>query len=224
VLRLRCEVGLSVQAATGDGRQQQMRGLDAALYMLDAPEFRDGSALAQAGDPGFLITEMRVASALAPLGPSMVTVTLTAEGWFWPVGITGEAGRPIGEIRIRGGLLPVALDPANPQPVAGGPDVALTIRFGVAGSLSVTAGQAQPLPFGSLALALAGPGGQPGAGTLLGGQAGTGGARLVTITNGEAAFQYRPPNRAATDTLIVTVENNAGGLGIELARLPLRVR
>ena len=42
VLRLRCTVALEVRAANGAGREQQVEGLDAALYALDDPVFRHG--------------------------------------------------------------------------------------------------------------------------------------------------------------------------------------
>ena len=53
VLKLRCVVG--VEARTSEGRSGQMSALDAALFVLDAPDFRDASALGDGDeDPGLL--------------------------------------------------------------------------------------------------------------------------------------------------------------------------
>ena len=87
VLRLKCSVGIEIHPGAGDDREQQMQGVDVALYALDAPDFQDGSALVEEGDSGFLIQKMAIVEALAPLDPeapeaSPVGLTLSAEGWF----------------------------------------------------------------------------------------------------------------------------------------------
>jgi hypothetical protein len=230
VVRLRCTVGLEVRAATGQGRRQQVRGIDATLFALDAPDVRTGAALAGgAADPGFVIDELRVLDASAPLAPGAppagpVGLSLAAEGIFWPVGAAGQAGERIGEVRVRGANLPIDVLLAEP-PVAGGAAVAVTVRVGASGTLRLRDGQAPAvLPFGDLALALRGPGGQAGAGGLLGGNAGADGARVVELDGGEAALEYDPPAAPATDELVVALEDGEGGLGVELGRLRLAVR
>jgi hypothetical protein len=230
VMRLQCVAGLTVQPGTGEGRGQQMLGLDAALYALDAPDFRDGSALrGGAPDPGFLIQRLRLGGGAAPLDPSApnaapVGLTLLAEGWFWPVGVTGEAGRAIGEVRIRGALLPVELVPAVPVLVANGGPVELTVRIRSFGVLRVSEAAQPGLPFGVIGLGLVGPGGQPGAGALSGGAAGANGVRLLNLTDEAATVTYTPPAQSATDELIVALHDGSGGLGVELGRVVLHVR
>lgn len=230
ILRLRCTVSVEVQPGAG-ARAELMKGIDATLYALDAPDFRNGSALAGAADPGFLIQEMRITASLAAPDPKPASapplgVTLNAEGWFWPVGVVGEAGKAIIEIRVRGGVLPIEIAPAKPHLVAGGPPVILTLSVSTIGLLRLTKppGALPPLPFGALALAIFGRGGRPGAGTLSGGQAGVAGVRLIDLTGGSATVAYAPPAVPATDELHVTLENGAGGLGIELGRFPIAVK
>lgn len=239
VMRLDCTVILEVHPGAGGGRAQQMQGLDAALYALDAADFRDGSALRSAGDPGFLIQSLRITGASAPLDPTApnappVGLTLRAEGWFWPAGISGEEGVEIGEVRVRGATLPLLLShvrsgqvsPAAPELIAGGAAVDFILRFGATGTLASTGAEEPPgtLPFGNLALLLVGPGGGPGAGTLSGGTPGAEGVHLVAVTEGAATFRYTPSAEAATDTLVVTLDSGAGEPGIELGRFTLRVR
>ncbi|HXG24643.1 MAG TPA: hypothetical protein VNJ09_08830 [Chthonomonadales bacterium] len=231
VMRLDCTVTLEVHPGAGGGRAQQMQGLDAALYALDASDFRDGSALRGVGDPGFLIQSLRITGASAPLDPTArnappVGLTLRAEGWFWPAGIPGEEGVEIGEVRVRGATLPILLSPAAPELIAGGAAVDFTLRFGATGTLAST-GAEEPtgtLPFGNLALLLVGAGGRAGAGTLSGGTPGAEGVHLVAVTEGVATVRYTPPAEAVTDTLVVTLDSGAGEPGIELARFTLRVR
>jgi hypothetical protein len=230
VLRLRCSVDIEVHPSASEGREQQMQGIDAALYALDGPDFQDGTALAEEGDQGFLIQEMRIVESVVPLDPeaedaSPVGLTLSAEGWFWPIGEAGEAGVQIGEVRIRGAVLPLEIAPAAPRLTAGGAPVELTLRLGTAGPLRL-GDQAvlPPLPFGSLALALFDPGGRPGAGTLAGGTAGAGSAHLVELADGAATFTYTPPAEAATDVLVVALDNGEDGLGVELGQFTLEVR
>ncbi len=229
VVRLRCTVGLEVRAASGQGRRQQVLGVDAALFALDASDVLRGAALAGgAPDPGFVIHELRVLDASAPLAPGApaderVGLSLVAEGIFWPVGAPGQAGERIGEVRVRGVNLPIDVLLAEP-PVAGGAPVAVTVRVGAAGTLRLRDGQAPAaLPFGDVAVALRGPGGQAGAGGLLGGDAGAEGARIVELDEGVATLQYQPPAAPATDELVVALEDGEGALGVELGRLRVGV-
>lgn len=218
VVRLRCTVALEVRAADDAGREQRVDGLDAALYALDDPAF--GSALeGGAADPGFLVHELAVVGGQAPLdeddpeGPA--GLSLLAEGLFWPPGTAGQAGDVIGTVRLRGAVLPLEVSlPLDADLVAGGAAVTLSVRMGAAG----------PPPFGNLALALRGPAGQAGAGTLQGGADGSGGTRLVELEDGAAEIDYVPPGAAARDALIVALDDGEGGPGVELGQRVLEVR
>jgi hypothetical protein len=138
VLRLVCGVTIEIRSGTpAVGRPQQIQGLEQVLYALDAPDFRSGQALASGAlpDPGFFIQSIAIAESAAVLDPTAaeappVTVGARAEGWFWPVGVTGQAGIAIGAIRLRGAALPLSVSPAAPVLVAGGAAVALTVRIG----------------------------------------------------------------------------------------------
>jgi hypothetical protein len=229
VVRLKCTV--EIRAVPDAGRPQQVAALEAVLYALDAPDFQTGQALAAPGDPGFLIERMQIGEAVWPLEPaagdeSHCLLSLLAEGFFWPVGVAGEAGRQIGEIRIRGLALQVAIAPSQPDVVAGGPAIELLVSVGKIGALRLTNGAppVAPLPFDSLAFALAAPGGGPGAGTLGGGVAAADGVHFAQLNNGSAAITYTPPAQAATEQLIVGFDGGAGGLGVEIGRFPIRVR
>jgi hypothetical protein len=218
VVRLRCTVAVEVRAADSAGRGQQVEGLDAALYALDDPAF--GTSLAGgADDPGFHVHELAVVGGQAPLdeddeeGPA--GLSLLAEGLFWPPGAAGQAGDVIGTVRVRGAVLPLEVSlPLDADLVAGGAAVTLSVRMGAVG----------PPPFGNLALALRGPAGQAGAGTLQGGAAGSGGTRLVELEDGAAEIEYVPPGAAARDALIVALDDGEGGPGLELGQRMLEVR
>lgn len=229
VVRLRCTVELAVIPGDGEGRAQQLTGLDSALYALDDPAFRTGTALAGGDpDPGFLVHELALLDGLAPIAPGLdapVVVRLEADGIFWPRGVAGQAGRRIGEVRIRGTALPLEVVlPAMPSLVAGGPAVTLGVRIGAAGTLVLEEGEEPAtLPFGRLALMLRGRGGRPAAGTLDGGDAGSDGARLVALDDGAAEVDYVPPAEPARDELVVALEDGEGGAGVELGRQTLAV-
>ena len=227
IVKLRCTVG--VQAHTNQGRSGQVSALDAALFVLDAPDFRDATALADDPDPGFLIEKTQILRSAAPLAPDAQhpsAIALVAEGWFWPVGIPEQAGEEIREALVRAGFLPLQLVPPNPSLVAGGGPVDLTLRLGAVGTMRLRGSAAEPatLPFGSLAVTLRDAGARPGAGALSGGSPGVGDVRLLPLANGEAGLTYTPPNVAAVDFLVVAMEDGEGGRGAELARFPLHVR
>jgi hypothetical protein len=229
VLRLACEITIEVRVSTPvQGRTLLMQGLEQVMYVLDAADFRSGQALATGAptDPGFLLQSLALVEGTAPLDPTaddalLIAVGARAEGWFWPVGATGEAGIAIGEIRLRGAALPLHVTPANPSLVAGGAPVDLTVRVG-AGSFGTFALPDQPaLPFGSLVFMVLDAGGRPGKGTLADA---VGGVRLVPLTNNAATVRYQPPDEPASDQLVILLDDGAGGGGIEIARAALRVR
>ena len=227
VMRLACDLALEVRAGGGGERVAQMTGLDALLYELEAPDLRDGSALAAAGDPGFLVQELRVVGADSPLasvagGPAL-GARARVEGWFWPVGAVAGAGVEIASVRVRGGVLPIEVSPADPRPVAGGAAIELTIRVRPVGALLL--GAAAPRPQLRLAVACVEAGGNaPGAGALSGGTDGTGGARVLTFADGAALVSYTPPATAAHDELLVAFDDGEGGPSVELGRVRLEVR
>jgi hypothetical protein len=230
IVRLACTVGLQVVPSDGEGRAEALRGVDALLFALEAPQMRDGSALASAGDPGFLIHDLRVVEAGAPFTTEAETLeppglTARAEGWFWPIGTPGETGREIVELHVRGSILPLEISVSPSRIVAGGDAVELTVRLGELGPLRVRENGPAALPFGSLAFFVAEPGGNaPGAGTLSGGAAGAGGTRIVGLADGAASVSYTPPDEASRAELVVGLEDGENGLGLELGRLPLVVR
>lgn len=223
VVGLACVVELAVLPASAGGRAQVMAGADAALYILDAPEFRNGSAFAGgAPDPGFLIRSMRfrdiiTSPRLLASGDAAESTVLRfdAEGWFWPVGTPGEAGREIESVRIRGALSPMELH-ASARIVAGGDPVDLTLL--VRDIIKPAGGT--PGTFSSLALRLVGPGGGDGAGTL---QGAGGGVLLVELEDGEAQFTYIPPDEEARDQLVISLDDGEDGIGMELGRFTLKV-
>jgi hypothetical protein len=222
VVRLVCTVELEVRAASSGGRAQELAGVDAALYVLDAPEFRTGAALAASGDLGFLATSTRLLETSVPDGGARVT--LTVDGWFWPAGAEGVTGAPIAEVRVRGAVLPIVVEPAS-RLVAGGAPVSLAIRFLPAGRLRLVEGTPPPpLPFGWLALRVVDAGGRPGAGTLSGGVAGTDGVELAEIHDGVAEIVYTPPGETAIDHLVISLDDGEGNAGVELGRYTLRVK
>jgi hypothetical protein len=226
VLRLACDISIQIRAGNGQGRPQQMLGLEALLYELDAPEFRTGQALANGApaDPGFLIQSLQIResfSAITPSADELVTLQLTSEGWFWPVGVAGETGVVIGEIRLRGVVVPLTVVASRAQLTAGGPLLELTLRVsgGTSGTFALPGNPA--LPFGSLAVKLQGPGARPARGTLVGGVEGL---LLAPLTDDEAVVQYQPPDEAATDELVISLDNGEGGAGVEIARYTLTVK
>jgi hypothetical protein len=219
VVRAHVTVRVSVQPTEAGGRGEQVQALDAALYVLDAPDVRNGSALATDGDPGFLVSELRVTEALGARDPATAgppTLVIEAEGMFWPPGVAGETGVAIRELPLRGIVLPLRLDP---QPLAltpGGAPVDLAI--------AVPPSSGATLPSGSVVAALRGLGGRPGAGVLAGGTDGASGARLLTVSAGSARVRYTPPAAPAIDQLIISLDDGDRGAGIELGRFRLVVR
>ncbi len=221
VLKLRCTVELDAKLPNGGSRLDQMQAVESALYLLDDTSMRDGSALLPGdnSDPGFLIRSMTVSGSIPPQ-----SITVDADGFFWPKGTVGESGQAIQSARIRSAIKPLLLDPQPAALVAGGPATDFTITFGASGTTAVTADGIQNSAYGSLVVAVVDAGGRPGQGTLTGGAAGPGGARMYVVNDGSAAIRYTPPAQAATEFLVVKLDDNAGGPGLELGRFPLRIR
>jgi hypothetical protein len=227
-VRLRCTVALETRVATPD-RALQMNALEAALYALGDADFRTGKALADGTDLGFVIHELQPSAIVAPLHPEeadepRIGINVVATGLFWPAGVKGKAGDVIGEIRLRGGIVPLEIVPSNPSLVAGGPAVELTIRFNTT-AFSIRKDKVEKIPFGSIAVTLAGPGGKPGKGTLGGGVDGAPPTiRIVAVTGNAATVTYTPPATPASEELVVAFDDAEGGLGIEIGRARLATR
>jgi hypothetical protein len=222
VVRLRCDVGLDVRLLTNQSRATQLRALDSVIYELDEPGFRSGARLQPTdnSDPGFLVQRLFLSLSDPPQ-----SITLRAEGLFWPPDVPGETGVPIERAQLRVSVQPVILIPARPRLTAGGETAELVVEFGATGTMRVErGGRVTALPFGSVVVAVEDLGGRPGAGTLSGGAAGPAGSRTLPVTAGRAAFQYTPPAEAVVDHLVVSLDDGEGGIGIELGRFPLEVR
>jgi hypothetical protein len=227
VVRLHTRVRVEVRASGAGGREQTMAGIDALLYLLDAPDLRDASALTSPGDPGFALSrQLPTGVELAP-ETGLPAVLVEAEGWFWPRNAPGITGRPILQAQVRMAQLPVALAPWPLAPGAGGDPMDLRVLVGAVGTVRLDGGVPAGLVFGALALRLIDAGGRPGAGTLTGGTAGPDGARIVTLDAGEATFTYTPPAEPARDVLVVCLARPDTGdgvaVGTELARFDLVV-
>ena len=227
VVRLRALVGVDVMPGGGGGRSQRVAGTDLLLHLLDGAEFRDGSALVEPGDPGFLLDSLRIAGADLSDGGAGPSVAISAEGWFWPAGAAGETGEPILEAQVRQVVLPLVLRPSVSRVVAGTGPVPLELVVGATGTLDVAGNGTTASAFGAVAVGLVGVGGGAGAGTLSGGDAGPGGRRVLAVADGRAVITYTPPAAAATDQIVVSAHVVDGGgearVGLELARFRLRV-
>jgi hypothetical protein len=231
VLRLHCQMDLHfVPSSAAQTRGELLDWFDRVIYALDTDDVRDGSAFAgQAPDPGFLIQRMIIVNADLPLDihadeAAPLLLTLAVEGWFWPVGEGGQAGVMIGEMRIRGVVHPVTVEPAEPNLFANGPAATLTIAFDARGTARVMANGLDHAPFGALAVRVEKADGTAGDGALAGGAAGADGTRLLAVTEGTATVTYTPPATPATEVLVLALDNNEGGTGLEIGRLPLIVR
>lgn len=230
VVRLRCQLDVSFVPSNNQERNELMEHLDQVLYALDAADMRDGSAFTGAApDPGFLLHSLAPETLDMPFitdgkDGDPLTVALTADGWFWPVGETGQTGSIIGEVRLRGVVHPVRIEPASPSITAGGAPITLDIRFGGHGTSRITEGAPAALAFGNLAARLEKPDGTAGDGTLTGGNPGTGGVLLLPVVDGLAEVTYTPPNVAATDVLVLAADDGKDGSGIEIGRFALQVR
>lgn len=226
VLRLGCSVGVVAQRAAAQTRADQLLLIDAALFALGDDGFRDGSALRDDGDQGFFIQSLRIAGASTAFDSSdaVQAIQLAAEGLFWPIGSAGETGAPIEEVRVRGNVLPIAVEFARALLVAGAGPVEFSLRVSALPNMRVTEGAASALAPSTLAVTVLAANGGAGQGSLSGGDAGASGVRLLPVVDGMATVSYTPPPQAAREQLLIALPNESGGLGIELQRVPLRVR
>lgn len=214
VVNLRCDVLIEAKA---NARPDRVAALDAALYLLDGPDFQSATALAapEGEDPGFVIRRLLVSRL-----EGATSALLTADGLFWPAGIAGQAGAEIRELLLRAPLLPLSLIPAKPVLVAGGAPVDLEIAAANAGGGRIVRDGATPAGPLMLRVRLVDAGGRPGAGELSGGVAVPGGARRIPLAGGKAAVRYTPPAAPSLDLLVVALDRE-DGQGVELARFAL---
>jgi hypothetical protein len=226
VVRLSCVLGAVVQPANNQGRAQQLAGVDALLYALEAPELRSGAALAGPADPGFLLDGLEVVGAAVPFDaavPDPFGVTLRASGLFWPPGTPGVSGPRIVHVRLREGLAPVSVTLPPDGLRAGGPAGPVVVGVAGWGTVDVAAGGAAASAFGAIALRVETPDGAAGKGTLTGGTAGDDPrVRIVNLLAGMATVTYDPPDEPVVDELVVALAHG-NAAGAELARVPLVV-
>lgn len=227
VVRMRTVVGFDVVATSSGGRAQRVVGVDHLIYELDDPGMRSAKLLDKPGDPGFLIQSLELAGSNPDADVDVASaVSLVAEGWFWPVGVTGEEGPPITTSLIREFKLPILVTPDDLL-LAGGPAVKLRLAFGPTGTMRVQSDAVVAEAFGRLAVRLVNPSGGPGAGGLAGGQAGPDGHRLLIVGADGTSVNYTPPPSPAVDTLVVSTHASETAsthrIGMELARFDLVV-
>ena len=228
VVRLRCLMDCSfVPVNNSQSRAVLMNWLDHVIYALDNTDVRTGEAFVGVEvDPGFLIQSMSIETLDTPFAihatdPDRLQLSLTADGWFWPVGEAGQAGIEIGEIRLRGAIYPVLLTPANPVLVANGPTIDLTITFEARGASRITASGLGSTGFGNVAVRLEKEDGTVGAGTLTGGTPGDNGIRLLAVTEDHIELSYTPPAVPGKDILLLSMDDNVSSIGIDMARFAL---
>ena len=222
IVRAQWITRLRIVPTNSGGPSQVREGLDACLYALDAPDFRNGQAMeGGAADPGFLVKSMQLTSLESPLdgidgNEPLRDLLLQSEGYLWPAGEAGVSGPQIAEVFLRGVLLPMQLEPV--RIVAGGSPTPLTLN--VRPFLQMNGGTAGSNVFSSLALQVLSEAGTAGAGALQGQTAGL----LVTDVTGERlTVTYDPPADPTTDILVVSLDDNENGAGQELARFKLNV-
>ncbi|TDE92442.1 hypothetical protein EXU48_12795 [Occultella glacieicola] len=230
VVRMRTTARVEVRASTAGGREETTTGLDALLYLLDAPDLRDASAFTAPGDPGFALSRQVPTGVQIAPDAGLPAVLVEAEGWFWPPNVSGVTGRPIRQAHVRMAQLPVALEPWPPPLDAGGPAVDLRVTVGAVGTMRLDGGTPAGVAFGALTLRVVDAGGRPGAGTLTGGAGGIGGTDgnlVVPLEAGAASFTYTPPAEPARDVLVVSLDRPDTGdgvaIGTEIARFDLVV-
>ncbi|QPJ61320.1 MAG: hypothetical protein G3M70_05205 [Candidatus Nitronauta litoralis] len=231
IVRLRGEVGIVVFPAQGQGRQQQLQGIDSLLYLLDTPDFRNANALASQQDQGFLLDYLKIVEADLSIRDTNTDptpdITLEVEGWFWPIGQTGVSGDVITQAHVRQFVLPVSMVTDNGPIVAGGNAVQLNFNVGTSGSMVLQGSSSSTLPFGNIAVRLLSADGSPGQGSLSGGLAGPDNSQLTLLANGSASLSYTPPGSATNERVVVTTVimdgNTPVRLGIELASFNIQV-
>ncbi|WP_134681115.1 hypothetical protein [Paracoccus ravus] len=206
IVRLEAQIDIRVTAGGANSRVARIQALDALIYFLDAPALRSGRALRDAGDPGFLLDSLILAGADAEPAlsdPVPADLTLTATGWFWPVGQAGQDGPAIAEARITQLVYPVLSDPDPARFLAGAAEADITLRLTDVQALSLRAEGPGTRDETRLAFQLLAADGSAGAGSLTNGRDLGEGIRSRPLADSTAQIRYRPPANPARDRLVV---------------------
>lgn len=229
VLRLQCMVNIAVYPSNSGKRPEEISGVESIFYLLDSPDVKNGKALLEIGDPGFVIqslhvTELNVPFFVSPSSSTAAGLTLTADGWFWPVGVAGQTGIKIGTIRIREIIYTVLVEPMTLYLITNGSPQSLTITLSTTGPVIQTADSVSTeTEFGGIYCYLIRPDGQPPSGTLSEGVDTGNGIHQYTITSGHIMLTYTPGALSGTEVLVITLDNGRGEPGIEIGRYNLNV-
>ncbi len=228
VLSLKVFININVVPAQSADRVQQLQGIEQINYLLARESFQTGIALVDAGDQGFQIHSLSVDEGVvtvanAPEENRPAGLSVAAEGIFWPMGISGETGIDIDEIRMRGLTMDIRLEPAAPYLNAGGAATTLILMIDSTASHRL-GGDNTPLTFDRITVDLLQPDGQPGAGSLAGGTAGLENTRHLAITDGVATVVYTPPGTATKDLLRVGFDDGDDGRGKVVKQVLIEVR
>lgn len=228
IMRLEAAIDIRVGEGTGGNRDSRLQALDQLLYFLDAPEMRSGNALRDTGDPGFLLESLTLADAdyaTDLTDPEPADITLTAIGWFWPVGEAGEDGPAIAEARISQLVYPVTNSPDPARFIAGSDETEIVVTFSAAQTLSLRADGPGEIDALRVAFQLRAADGSAGAGVLTNGRNLGNGDRARPLNDGVARGRYQPPETPGTDRLIVrsVIRESGGGdrLGPVLTEIEL---
>lgn len=224
VVRLTVTVGIDVEPSPAADAADALATIDQLLYELDDLELVSGLALVAPGDQGFRISRMNIVESELLAGSP---IQLEADGWFWPVGVAGQAGVAIEQALLRQIRMPVELR-VDGALRAGAPASDLALLFGSAGTLVAENGAASSVDFGAIAVRLTDEAGGDGSGSIGGGADGPDGNRVVDVDENGALLTYTPPGSAGRDLLVVsTFASDTDGnerVGVELARFVLDIR
>lgn len=226
IVRLSAEIDIRLSSGGTDARDTRRQALDDLIYFLDAPNMRSGEALRDAGDAGFLLDSLHISAAnYAPAlnDPVGADLTLTAVGWFWPVGEVGQDGPAIAEARITQLVYPLGADPDPARFVAGTNGVVLSFAFSSVHLMSLRADGPGNVNVQRIAFQVLSADGSAGAGELTSGRDIGGGIRVRNLADGEVRIRYRPPAAPAQDRLILRLvrEGETDHFGPVLMELPL---
>lgn len=231
-LRLVIEAAIDIArrpsaADGGAARQVALDDMARIGHALDATTVRDGSALATAGDdPGFLVTELRLASGevLAVADDGTVHARLVYRGLadVWPPEAPEDAGS-IDAVTLLAAAQPLVLELAEPAVRLGG-----ATRIIVRGVPARRPGPGGPV---GVAIAVRVRGRLPaaGRGTVTSGTAGAeAGVRIVAVTDPATELEYRAPAAMPAgeplERLEVFVARGDGRRGLLLGSLEIRLR
>ena len=223
VVRAKWSTRLRVIPTNQGGPGEAREVLDVCLYELDAPDFRNGQAFADGGppDPGFQVDALSITSLEAPFdgvdgNDPNTDLLIHSEGVLWPAGEVGEAGIQIANVFLRGVLMPMALAPVRLVANAGATDLSLNVRPFLQMQEGATSGT-----FTSLALQVLDETFATRTDAL---QGAVNGVLITAVTGEQLNLTYTPPADAATETLVVSLDDNEDNPGMELARFTLNVQ